>query len=60
MDQYGRYRVYHGVNVVYKIHPFHPNLVDFDTNNSLTTQDLSNLKRWGMNIIRLHCAWEGV
>jgi hypothetical protein len=26
VDQYGRYTVYHGVNAVYKIAPFHPDL----------------------------------
>lgn len=57
MDQYNRYTVYHGVNAVYKIFPFYPNLTHFDTNYSLTNQDLYNLKHWGMNVIRLHCAW---
>ena len=26
VDQYNRYKVFHGVNAVYKTHPFHPNL----------------------------------
>ena len=60
MDQYNRYTVYHGVNAVYKIYPFHPDLNTFDTNYSLTDHDLLNLRNWGMNVIRLHCAWEGV
>ena len=60
VDQYGRYRIYHGVNAVYKTYPFHPNLADFSTNYSLTDHDLYNLKHWGMNVIRLHAAWEGV
>jgi len=60
VDQFGRYRIYHGVNAVYKTYPFHPNLVDFSTNYSLTDYDLYNLKHWGMNVIRLHAAWEGV
>lgn len=57
VDQYGRYTVYHGVNAVYKIYPFHPDLSLFSTNYSLTDHDLYNLKHWGMNSIRLHCAW---
>lgn len=57
VDQYNRYTVFHGVNAVYKTHPFHPNLVEFSTNYSLTDQDLLNLKNWGMNSIRLHAAW---
>jgi len=45
---------------VYKTFPFHPNLVEFSTNYSLTDHDLLNLKNWGMNSIRLHAAWEGI
>ena len=60
VDQYNRYTIYHGVNAVYKIFPFHPDLEHFNTNYSLTDHDLYNLKHWGMNVIRLHCAWEGI
>jgi endoglycosylceramidase len=60
VDQYNRYTIYHGVNAVYKTFPFHPNLVEFSTNYSLTDHDLLNLKNWGMNSIRLHAAWEGI
>jgi endoglycosylceramidase len=60
VDQYNRYTVYHGVNAVYKIYPFHPNLVEFSANYSLTDHDLLNLRNWGMNVIRLHAAWEGI
>jgi len=60
VDQYNRYTIYHGVNVVYKIYPFHPDTNNFNTNYSLTEKDLQNLKGWGMNVIRLHSAWEGV
>lgn len=60
VDQYNRYTVYHGVNTVYKIYPFHPDLNTFNTNYSLTDHDFYNLRNWGMNVIRLHCAWEGV
>lgn len=60
VDSFNRYVVFHGVNAVYKTHPFHPNLVEFSSNYSLTDQDLRNLKHWGMNAIRLHAAWEGV
>jgi endoglycosylceramidase len=60
LDQYNRHTVYHGVNTVYKIHPFHPDLNTFNYNYSLTDHDFFNLRNWGMNVIRLHCAWEGV
>jgi endoglycosylceramidase len=59
-DSNGRYRFYHGVNAVYKIFPFYPITDHFDSNNSLCEEDLINLRGWGMNIIRLHVAWEGV
>jgi len=35
IDQYNRKRVYHGVNAVYKIFPFHPDMHTFSTNYSL-------------------------
>ena len=60
LDQYNRYAIFHGVNAVYKTHPFHPNLVEYSSNYSLTDGDLLNLRNWGMNTIRLHAAWEGV
>ena len=40
LDQYGRYAVYHGVNVVRKLPPFYPDLDHFDANNSLSDMDL--------------------
>jgi len=46
--------------VVYKLAPFHPPILDhFDPNDSLSDEDFANLKSWGMNVIRLHVAWEG-
>lgn len=60
IDQYGRTSIFHGVNVVYKVFPFYPETEHYNSNNSLTDTDLYNLKHWGMNVIRLHVAWEGV
>jgi endoglycosylceramidase len=60
LDQYGRYTIFHGVNVVQKLFPFYPQLDHFDSNYSLCDQDLENLQKWGFNSIRLHVAWEGV
>lgn len=31
VDEFGRTRLYHGVNVVYKIFPFYPNTETFDS-----------------------------
>ena len=59
IDQYSRSIIYHGVNVIYKIPPYYPNLVTFNINNSFTTQDMQNLNDWGMNVIRLYVSWEG-
>ena len=36
VDEFGRLRIYHGVNVVFKTPPFHPNLEQFSTKHSLT------------------------
>jgi hypothetical protein len=41
VDQYGRYTVFHGVNVVQKLFPFYPKKLDhFDANYSLADMDL--------------------
>ena len=60
IDEYGRVRIFHGVNVVYKLPPFLPNLTHFDPQNSLTDDDLTNLHKWGFNVIRFYTAWMGV
>ena len=60
VDEYGRVRIFHGVNVVYKIPPFVPDLDKFDPQNSLTDDDLSNLQLWGFNVVRFYTAWMGV
>jgi endoglycosylceramidase len=60
LDEYGRIRIFHGVNVVYKIPPYLPNLTHFDPQNSLTNDDLNNLYQWGFNVIRFYTSWMGV
>ncbi|CAF2073205.1 unnamed protein product [Rotaria magnacalcarata] len=60
VDEFGRVRIFHGVNVVYKQPPFLPNMTNFDPQNSLTEFDLDNLHKWGFNVIRLYAAWMGV
>lgn len=60
IDEYGRVRIFHGVNVVYKLPPFLPNLTHFDPQNSLTDDDLTNLHKWGFNVVRFYTAWMGV
>lgn len=60
VDEEGRYRLYHGVNVVYKIAPFYPSLGAFDPDNSLGPQDMDFLQDSGFNVVRLYVAWQGV
>jgi endoglycosylceramidase len=60
LDEYGRVRIFHGVNVVYKVPPYIPNLTTFDPQNSLTEYDLNNLHQWGFNVIRFYTSWMGV
>lgn len=60
VDQYGRSVIFHGVNVVVKVYPFLPNLTEFDPQFSLAPQDITNLKEWGFNFVRLGVMWEAV
>lgn len=60
VDEYGRVRLFHGVNAVYKLPPWHPNPNGFDPQNSLSPQDVSDLYSWGFNAVRLGTMWPGV
>ena len=60
VDEYGRIRFYHGVNAIYKVFPFLPITTHFDKDDSLSDEDFSNLKNWGLTFIRLYMPWEGV
>lgn len=55
-----RTRIFHGVNAVFKIAPWYPSTTGFDFENSLSSIDSANLKRWGFNIVRLGVMWPGV
>jgi hypothetical protein len=46
--------------VVYKVAPYIPSDGEFDTEDSLNAMDIQNLKKWGMNFVRLGVMWEGV
>lgn len=52
--------MFHGVNAVYKIAPWHPSLGEFDASNSFNKEDARNLRSWGFNIVRLGVMWPGV
>ena len=60
VDQTGRQVLFHGVNVVYKVDPYIPSIGEFDSQNSLNDEDIANLKKWGMNFVRLGVMWEAV
>lgn len=61
VDDNGDYRIFHGVNVAYKEHPYYPpNLDTYNYKNSFCEEDARKLKEWGMNVIRLTFYWEMV
>lgn len=62
-DAQGRQILFHGVNVVYKEHPYIPAFGrddEFDDQESLVAFDMANLQKWGMNHVRLGVMWEAV
>jgi endoglycosylceramidase len=59
-DATGRSVIFHGVNVVYKVHPYIPSRDKFDPENSLTDAELDDLVKWGFNFVRLGVMWEAV
>jgi endoglycosylceramidase len=60
VDKYGRERLYHGVNVIYKKYPWHPILDKFNYNLSFTEDDYKIIYDLGLNVIRLGVMWPGV
>ena len=61
LDKHGRYSIFHGGNVVYKLPPYLPILDKFDYQFSLNTpHDLETMKRLGFNSVRLGVIWEAV
>ena len=59
-DAQGRHTIFHGVNVVYKVAPYIPITDHFDSQDSLSDQDIDNMVKWGMNHVRLGVMWEAV
>ena len=59
-DNLDRHVLLHGVNVIYKIAPYIPDDQVFDSQTSLTDQDIDDLVNWGFNFVRLGVMWEAV
>mmetsp|Transcript_6483 Transcript_6483/g.19660 ORF Transcript_6483/g.19660 Transcript_6483/m.19660 type:complete len:534 (-) Transcript_6483:205-1806(-) len=60
VDSHGRTRLFHGVNVVYKIPPWYPPSDRFTPTDSLDLTTMQNLHEWGFNVVRLGVMWPGV
>ena len=52
IDDNGRERVFHGVNVVVKAPPWIPERKTFDPEESFTTKDMQLLQEMGLNALR--------
>lgn len=62
-DKEGRQVIFHGVNAIYKMHPYIPDMYNVSAepfNDAMAPSDISDLKRWGMNLVRLGVMWEAV
>lgn len=59
-DRIGRERIFHGLNVVMKGCPWHPQVDKFDARMSFCDTDIALLQEWGMNVVRLAIMWPGV
>eukprot|EP00164_Ancoracysta_twista_P002135 GFYU01002818.1.p1 GENE.GFYU01002818.1~~GFYU01002818.1.p1 ORF type:complete len:519 (-),score=171.59 GFYU01002818.1:109-1665(-) len=60
IDEHGRQRFFHGMNVVQKGTPFHPLTDKFDPVYSFSQKDIDLLADLGLNVIRLGMMWAGV
>eukprot|EP00929_Paragymnodinium_shiwhaense_P050058 TRINITY_DN25236_c0_g1_i3.p1 TRINITY_DN25236_c0_g1~~TRINITY_DN25236_c0_g1_i3.p1 ORF type:complete len:861 (-),score=106.77 TRINITY_DN25236_c0_g1_i3:111-2693(-) len=59
VDQSGRTRIFHGVNVVFKQPPFVPDAAAWSADLSFSKKDAQDLRSWGFNLIRLGVLWSG-
>ena len=63
IDEFGRERIYHGMNVVYKSAPYVPLIGEAGYKNprlAFTETDAKLLFKLGQNVIRLGVMWPGV
>jgi endoglycosylceramidase len=59
-DRNGRHVILHGVNAVYKVAPYMPDLEHEDPQLGFTDADVDDLLAWGINHVRLGVMWEAV
>jgi len=59
IDEHGRVRLFHGLNVVFKTPPHVPDPGDWTAETSFGPADAANLSAWGFNAIRLGVLWAG-
>ncbi|TPX47622.1 hypothetical protein SeMB42_g00399 [Synchytrium endobioticum] len=60
IDANGRTRLFRGVNVVYKVHPWHPLTDVWHPQFSFSREDIELLADLNINAIRLGIQWPGV
>ena len=62
IDSDNRVNIFHGVNIIYKIYPFHPDVITkaFDPFTSFNDEDVKIIKKLGFNVVRLGIIWEGL
>lgn len=59
IDENGRERIFHGVNVIVKGPPWVPDVTTFSVDISLTDRDFQIMQQLGLNVIRLGTMWPG-
>lgn len=59
-DEFGRVRIFHGMNAVVKLPPYLPTTDSFDARNSMSQKDIDYMTEWGFNFVRLGTIWEAV
>lgn len=59
IDEFGRVRFFHGTNVVMKQAPWYRPLEWVPGVSSFGEQDVQNLRKLGLNIVRLGHSWAG-
>ncbi|CAK0799141.1 unnamed protein product [Prorocentrum cordatum] len=60
LDSQGRQRLWHGINIVNKVAPFHPSLDVFAPGQSVTDDDIKVLLSMGASVVRLGIMMSGM